>query len=83
MNKITNKYTPEVRELAVRMVLKNISTAALSQDRSIVMRKILRAAISVTNTALWRRSEDYGHVQCLDRQIAFHAVTDGPADHTP
>lgn len=41
----------------------------------------LAAAIAVEDAALGRRSEGDGHFQRPDRQIAFHAIADGPTDH--
>ena len=53
----------------------------LAQDLLIVVRTVLAAAIAVEDASLGRRSEGDGHIYCPDRQIALHAVGDGPADH--
>ena len=53
----------------------------LAQDLLIVMRTVLTAAIAVEDAALWWGPEGNGHLQCPDRQVAFHTVADSPADH--
>lgn len=30
-----------------------------------------------------RPAQGNGHIQCPDRKVSFHPVTDGPADHSP
>ena len=47
------------------------------------MRTVLAAAVAMENAAPWRGSERNGHFQRADRQIAFQAITDGPADDAP
>jgi hypothetical protein len=77
------------------MVLKKVSAAALSQQlplplidtlkscwRGIIVRTVLAAAIRVMHAAFGRLPECDGHLQCPDRQVASHAITDGPADDT-
>lgn len=53
----------------------------LAQDLLIVVRTVLAAAIAVEDRASGRRPEGDRHLQRPDRQIAFHAVADSPADH--
>lgn len=53
----------------------------LAQKLLVVMTAVLRAAIRVMNAARrWPADRD-GHVQCPEREILLHAVTDGPSDH--
>lgn len=37
---------------------------------------------SFTHESKRRGPEGNGHVQCADRQITFHPIAHGPADHT-
>ena len=55
----------------------------LARDFLVVVRTILAAAVGVMDAALWWSPQGNGHVQGLDRQVAFHPVADGPADDTP
>ena len=54
--------------------------AMLGKTLLILVGTILRPAIRVVNAVLGRLSQCHGHVQCLDCQIPFHAITDSPAD---
>ncbi|CQR86724.1 hypothetical protein SAMN04488021_13550 [Paracoccus aminovorans] len=53
----------------------------LAQDLLIVMRTVLAAPVAVEDAAFGWRPEGNRHLQGPDRQIALHAVADGPADH--
>jgi len=55
----------------------------LAQELLIVVRTVMAAAIAVEDAAPRRGSQGDGHLQRPDRQIAFHAVADGPTDHAP
>lgn len=55
----------------------------LSQDFLIVMRTILTAPVAVEDATPGRGSQGNGHPQRPDRQVALHAVADGPADDAP
>jgi hypothetical protein len=55
----------------------------LAQDFLIVVRTVLRPAIRVMNAAFGWLPERDGHLQRPDRQVAFHAVADSPANHAP
>lgn len=46
-----------------------------------VVSSVLAAAMRVVNAAFERCPDCARQVQRPDRQIALHAVTDGPADH--
>lgn len=52
-----------------------------TQERLIVVAAILRASVSAVDAARWRLAQVDGHLQRPDREIAFHAVADGPTDH--
>mgnify|MGYP001474240664 CR=1 len=54
----------------------------LVQDFLVVVRTILTASVGVMDAALGRRPECDGHVQRPDRQVPFHPVREGPADHS-
>ena len=47
----------------------------------IIVGAILAAAIGMEKAALWRIAQPDGHIECPDRQILLHSVTDGPAHH--
>ena len=47
------------------------------------MRTVLAATVAMENAAPRRRPERDGHFQRAERQVAFQAITDGPADHAP
>src|SRR6056300_726703 len=55
----------------------------LAQDFLIVVGTILAAAICVVDAVFRRSAQRNGHVQSPDRQVAFHPIAGGPADHTP
>ncbi len=57
--------------------------AMAAQDLLVVMRAVLRAAIRVMDAAGRRLAQVDSHLQSADRQVAFHAVADRPADHAP
>jgi len=52
----------------------------LAQYLLIVVRTILAATVRVVDAVLGRLPESDSHIQRPDRQIAFHAITDGLAD---
>ena len=41
----------------------------------------LAAAIRMEQAPLWRLAQAHSHVQCPDRQILLHPVTDRPTDN--
>ena len=49
----------------------------LARDFLVVVRTILAAAVGVMDAALWWSPQGNGHVQGLDRQVAFHPVAGG------
>ena len=55
----------------------------LTQDLLVVVGAVLAAAVAVEDAAARRGSQGDGHLQRPNRQIAFHAIADGPADHAP
>lgn len=55
----------------------------LTQDLLVVMLTILAAAIAVEDAAPRRGPQGDGHFQRLDRQIAYRALADRPADDAP
>lgn len=55
----------------------------LTQDFLVVMRAVLAVAIGMMNAALRWSSQRNRHVQCLEGQIAFHPVSDSPANDAP
>ena len=54
-----------------------------AQDLLTVVRAILTAFVAVEEAASWRRPQGDGHPQRPDRQVAFQAITDSPADDAP
>ncbi len=52
----------------------------LAQDFLVVMRAVLSTAIGMVDAALRWPLQRNRHVQCPDRQIAFHPVADGPTN---
>ena len=48
----------------------------------IVIRAILAAAIRMEQAALWWLAQAHRHVECPDRQILLHPVTDCPTHNT-
>ena len=59
------------------------SEAMLAQKLLIIVGTILATAIRMVDAALGWSPQRKGHVQRPDRQVAFHPVADGPADHAP
>ena len=57
--------------------------SVVAQDSLVIMRTVLAATVAVENAARRRGAKRDGHFQRPDRQIAFHAITDSPADHAP
>ena len=54
----------------------------LAQDIPVIVRTILAATVGMIDAALGRCPECDGDLQRSDRQIAFHSVTNGPADQS-
>ncbi len=54
-----------------------------AQDSLAIVRAVLAATVAMENAAPRRGPQRNGHFQRADRQIAFHAIADGPADHAP
>ena len=46
----------------------------------IIVRAVLASMIGMENTAFGRLSQGDSHIQRLDRQIALHALADGPTN---
>ncbi len=55
----------------------------VAQNFLVIVRTVLAASVTMENAAPRRGPERDGHFQRPNRQIAFHAITDGPADHAP
>ena len=55
----------------------------VAQNFLVVVRTVLAATVAMENAAPRRGTERDGHFQCTDRQIAFQAITDSPADDAP
>ena len=49
----------------------------------VIARTVLATTVTMKHAARRRRPQRDGHFQRPDRQIAFHAIADGPADHAP
>ena len=54
-----------------------------AQDYLAIVRAVLAATVAMENAAPRRGPQRNGHFQRPDRQIAFHAITDGPTGHAP
>ena len=53
--------------------------AVVAENFLVVVRTILAATVAMNDAAPRRGPEREGHSQRTDRQIAFHAIPDGPA----
>ena len=55
----------------------------VAQDFLIFVRTVLAATVAMKHAAPRRGPERDGHFQRADRQVAFQAITDSPADNAP
>ena len=54
-----------------------------AQKFLVVMRAVLRPAVSIVDAARWRPAQDDGHAQRPQGKILLLAAADGPADVEP
>ncbi len=54
----------------------------LAKDLLVIMRAVLTATVGMMDAALGWPPQRNRHVQCPDRQIAFHPAADGPTNDT-
>ena len=55
---------------------------SLTQDLLVIVKAVLAATIGVVDAAFGWCSEAYGHLQCTDRKVVFHLISDVPSDDT-
>ena len=69
--------------IAIALAAHRYLEAVFAQDLLGVVGAVLAAAVAVEDAAARRGSQGDGHLQRPDRQVALHAVADGPADDAP
>ena len=69
--------------IAIALAAHRYLEAVFAQDLLVVVGAVLAAAVAVEDAAARRGSQGDGHLQRPDRQVALHAVADGPADDAP
>ena len=69
--------------MAIALAAHRRLQAVFAQGLLVAVRTVLAATVAMENAAPWRGPERDGQFQRPDRQIAFHAIADGPADNAP
>ena len=69
--------------IAISLAAHGDPEAVLARVFLVVMRAVWASTISMMDAALGWRAECNSHVQSTDRKIAFHPITNSPADHAP
>ena len=68
--------------IAISLAVHGYQKAMRFEPFPIIMRAILTATISIMGVTFGWLAQGYRYVERPDRQIALHAVANGPANHT-